>query len=156
MSNVVELMDAIKKIALFQNLVQSSFDGDVYNNWNSSEIKYASFNVGLESASYSNNLITYNLVLYYGDRLQQDKSNVNQIYTDGINSLQSVINYLNRASNIEIAGDILYTPFEQTFADYLAGVYTQIALTTESSLGDCYDSLTTQWVLGMDLPAILS
>lgn len=156
MSNVVELIDIIKKIALSQNLIQSAFDGDVYTNWNSSEIKYGSFNVGIQSISYSNNLITYTLVLYYGDRLLQDRTNANQIYADGVNALQSVINLINTASNVEIAGDIIYTPFEQTFTDYLAGVYTTIDLTTESSLGTCYDSLTINWVLGMNLPAILS
>lgn len=156
MSNVVELIDTIKKIALSQNLIQSAFDGDVYTNWNSSEIKYGSFNVGLQSVSYSKNLITYTLMLYYCDRLLQDRTNANQIFIDGSNALQSVINQINKDSNVEIAGDIIYTPFEQTFSDYLAGVYTTIDLTTESSLGTCYDSLTITWVLGMNLPAILS
>lgn len=156
MSNVVELMNIIKKIAMFQTLIQSAFDGDVYANWNSAEIKYASFNVGLQSVTYNNNLMTYSLILYYGDRLLQDKTNVNQIYTDGINALQSIVNFLNKASNVEISDEIIYTPFEQNFADYLAGVYTTINLTTGSSLGTCYDELFMSWVLGMDLPAILS
>ena len=156
MNNIVELINTIKKIAVFQTLIQSAYDGDVYANWNSAEIKYASFNVGLQSVTYENNLMTYTLVLYYGDRLLQDKSNANQIYTDGINSLQSIINFLNRASNVEIAGSVVYTPFEQNFADYLAGVYTTIELTTNSSLGTCYDELFMDWVLGMELPAILS
>lgn len=127
----VELMETIKRIALHQIVIQSAFDGDAYLNWNSSEIRYGSFNVGLRDITYNGNLTTYSLVLYYGDRLLQDGSNANQIYTDGINALQSIINLLNRASNVEIEDDIRYTPFIQTFADYLAGVYTTINLTTE-------------------------
>ena len=127
----VELMETIKRIALHQIVIQSAFDGDAYLNWNSSEIRYGSFNVSLRDITYNGNLTTYSLVLYYGDRLLQDESNANQIYTDGINALQSIINLLNRASNVEIEDDIRYTPFIQTFADYLAGVYTTINLTTE-------------------------
>ena len=127
----VELMETIKRIALHQIVIQSAFDGDAYLNWNSSEIRYGSFNVSLRDITYNGNLTTYSLVLYYGDRLLQDGSNTNQIYTDGINALQSIINLLNRASNVEIEDDIRYTPFIQTFADYLAGVYTTINLTTE-------------------------
>ncbi len=127
----VELMETIKRIALHQIVIQSAFDGDAYLNWNSSEIRYGSFNVSLRDITYNGNLTTYSLVLYYGDRLLQDGSNANQIYTDGINALQSIINLLNRASNVEIEDDIRYTPFIQTFADYLAGVYTTINLTTE-------------------------
>lgn len=127
----VELMETIKRIALHQIVIQSAFDGDAYLNWNSSEIRYGSFNVSLRDITYNGNLTTYSLVLYYGDRLLQDGSNANQIYTDGINALQSTINLLNRASNVEIEDDIRYTPFIQTFADYLAGVYTTINLTTE-------------------------
>lgn len=129
--SIVELIETIKRIALHQTVIQSAFDGDAYINWNSSEIKYGSFNVGLKNITYDGNLTTYSLVLYYGDRLLQDGSNANQIYTDGINSLQSIINLLNRASNVEIEDDIRYTPFIQNFADYLAGVYTTINLTTE-------------------------
>lgn len=155
--NVVEIIDTIKKIALYQNFIRSAFDGDVYDNWNNgTEVRYGSFNIGLQNITYSNNLVTYSLVMYYGDRLTQDKTNANQIYTDGVNALQSIINFLNKASNVEVSGDIIYTPFEQKFMDYLAGVYTTIELTTESQLGTCYDSLFTSWVLGMDLPAILS
>lgn len=129
--SIVELIETIKRIALHQTVIQSAFDGDAYINWNSSEIKYGSFNVGLKNITYDGNLTTYSLVLYYGDRLLQDGSNANQIYTDGINALQSIINLLNRASNVEIEDDIRYTPFIQNFADYLAGVYTTINLTTE-------------------------
>ena len=104
----VELMETIKRIALHQIVIQSAFDGDAYLNWNSSEIRYGSFNVSLRDITYNGNLTTYSLVLYYGDRLLQDGSNANQIYTDGINALQSIINLLNRASNVEIEDDIRY------------------------------------------------
>lgn len=134
--NVNQITDKIKEIAMSLETVNSVFDGNAYDNWNSAEIKYGSFNVGLQNVSNEGNLCTYTFVLYYGDRLLQDKSNVNSIYTDGVNSIQSVINVLNYM-NFDISEQIVYTPFQQQFMDYLAGVYTTVNIVTSSSLGFC-------------------
>ena len=135
--NVNEITDKIKEIAISLETVNSVFDGDVYDNWNSSKIKYGSFNVGLQNVSNDGNFCTYTFIFYYGDRLTQDKSNVNSIYTDGINTIQSVINILNTLDMVDIQEPITFTPFEQNFMDYLAGVYTQVNITTDSTLGYC-------------------
>lgn len=134
--NVNEITDKIKEIAISLETVNSVFDGDVYDNWNSSEIKYGSFNVGLQNVSNDGNLCTYTFVFYYGDRLTQDKSNSNSIYSDGVNTIQSVINVLNYMQ-FDISEQINYTPFEQKFMDYLAGVYATVNIVTSSSLGFC-------------------
>lgn len=135
--NVNELMNKIKEVALSQTIIKSVYDGDVYDNWNSAEVKYGSLNIGLQSTSYNGNTVTYTMILYYGDRLLQDKSNVNAIYSDGINAIQSVINILNQIEHVDIPEQIEYTPFEQKFMDYLAGMYATVEITTESSLGLC-------------------
>lgn len=134
--NVNQITDKIKEIAISLETVNSVFEGDVYDNWNSAEIKYGSFNVGLQNVSNDGNLCTYTFVFYYGDRLTQDKSNVNSIYTDGVNTIQSVINVLNYMQ-FDISEQINYTPFEQQFMDYLAGVYATVDIVTSSSLGFC-------------------
>ena len=135
--NVNQITDKIKEIAASLETVNSVFEGDVYENWNSAEIKYGSFNVGLQNVSNDGNLCTYTFVFYYGDRLTQDKSNVNSIYTDGINTIQSVINVLNTLDMVDIQEPITFTPFEQNFMDYLAGVYATVEITTESPIGLC-------------------
>lgn len=134
--NVNQITDKIKEIAISLETVNSVFEGDVYDNWNSSEIKYGSFNVGLQNVSNDGNLCTYTFVFYYGDRLTQDKSNANSIYSDGVNTIQSVINVLNYMQ-FDISEQINYTPFEQKFMDYLAGVYATVNIVTSSSLGFC-------------------
>ena len=134
--NVNQITDKIKEIAISLETVNSVFDGDVYDNWNSSKIKYGSFNVGLQNVSNDGNLCTYTFVFYYGDRLTQDKSNSNSIYSDGVNTIQSVINVLNYMQ-FDISEQINYTPFEQKFMDYLAGVYATVNIVTSSSLGFC-------------------
>lgn len=135
--NVNELIHKIKEVALSQQTVNSVYDGDVYTSWNSAEVKYASVNIGIQDISNNGNFTTYNVVLYYGDRLLQDKSNVNSIYTDGTNTLQSIINILNTIDMVDIQEPVTYTLFEQKFMDYLAGVYCQIQITTDSMIGNC-------------------
>lgn len=134
--NVRELINKITEVANAQH-VSSVFDGDVYENWNSTEIKFGSVNIGLQDITYTANLCTYNIILYYGDRLMQDNRNVNNIYSDGVRTLQSIINELNNENNINIGELITYTPFQQKFMDYLAGVYCQIDIETDSELGLC-------------------
>lgn len=135
--NSIELINAIKQIAISQQTVYSVYDGDVYDNWNSAETKYGSVNISMQGIVNNGNYTTYTLLLYYGDRLQQDKRNVNSIYTDGVNTLQSIINLLNTHDFIDIDSTVNYTLFEQKFMDYLAGAYCQIRVTTDSMLGYC-------------------
>lgn len=135
--NVNEIVNIIKDIAKVQKGVHSVFDGDVYENWNSAEAKYGSVNIGLQNMTYNANFITYTFVLYYGDRLLQDKKNVNSVYSDGLRVLQSIINKLNTEDGVDIPEEIVYTPFEQKFMDYLAGVYASVDITCESELGMC-------------------
>ena len=92
--NYIELLKEINKAAKRIKLVNSVFDGDVYTNWNTETVSYGSVNIGLEDMTKNENTITYNLILYYGDRLLQDKSNMNSIWVDGFNVLQSIINGL--------------------------------------------------------------
>ena len=135
--NVIELINKIKEVALSQGTVNSVYDGDVYTNWNSAEVKYGSINIGLQEISNDGNFTTYSVVLYYGDRLIQDKKNVNSIWTDGTNTLQSIINILNTIDMVDIESPITYTLFEQQFMDYLAGVYATVNITTDSAIGGC-------------------
>lgn len=135
--NVNELIHKICEIALSQDTIKSVYNGDVYTNWNSAEVNYGSLNIGLQNITYNEQLCTYSFIFYYGDRLLQDKNNINSIFTDGINSIQAVVNLLNQEDKIDIEEQVLYTPFEQQFMDYLAGVYAQIDITVPSPIGLC-------------------
>lgn len=135
--NTIEIINKIKEVALTQEVVKSVYDGDVYTNWNSGEVKYGSVNIGLREITNNGNFTTYTLILYYADRLLQDESNANEVISDGTNALQSIINILNQIDFVNIADNITYTPFVQKFADYLAGVYAQVEITTDSALGYC-------------------
>lgn len=135
--NLIELIQKIKMIALNLKLVNSAYDGDVYTNWNSKQVNYGSVNIGIRTIETEGNLCTYTVMLYYGDRLMQDDRNTNEIFIDGVNVLQSIVNGLNNIDELDVSGSILYTPFQQEFADYLAGVYCELNITTNSVLGYC-------------------
>ena len=133
--NYIELLNRIKAVA--GTLAESVYDGDVYENWNSAEVKYSSINIALENVTADGFNTTYHFVLYFGDRLLQDKSNANFLITDGVQALQILINTLNNEEEINIDGEIEYYPIVQEFADYLAGVYCDVDITVSSSLGLC-------------------
>lgn len=135
--NIVQIIQTIKEVSLQHKLVNSAYDGDVYENWNSAETNYPSVNVGIENVTNGGYGSNISVILYYGDRLLQDKSNSNEVITDGVNTLQSIINNLNEVGNTNIEGDIIYTPFVQKFSDYLAGVYARVTIETDDLLGIC-------------------
>ena len=135
--NALEIINRIKEVALSQATVNSVYDGDVYENWNSAEAKYASVNIGIQDIVNEGSLTTFNVVLYYGDRLLQDKKNLNSIYSDGVNTLQSIVNILDTVDMVDVQEPVTYTLFQQQFSDYLAGVYCFVAITTDSAIGYC-------------------
>lgn len=134
--NISNLLNKIKGIADCVKTVRSSYDGDVYTIWNTSEVKYASFVVAVRSVVSGDNVKTYNLVLYYGDRLMSSGRNKNSIWDDATNTIQSVVNKLSDLVDCEV-GEYTIECFEQKFEDYLAGAYANLAVEVENELGEC-------------------
>lgn len=124
--NMVELIKHIKEVAASLAMVQSVYSEDVYINWNSAEARFASVNVAVETVTRNSNNAEYGVVLYYADRLLQDKSNSEAVYTDAVNVLQSILNNLDE--DLEVVYPVQYTPFSQKFADYLAGAYCRVTI----------------------------
>ena len=135
--NIIELTNIIKDYAISLRACNSVTEGDVHFNLNSNEIQYGNVNIYVESVTNEEYQSVYTVILYYTDRLLQDKSNSSRIYTDGFYTLQSIINYLNKQDYIDIDEEVNYTPFEEQFADYLAGLYTQVDIRTINNIGIC-------------------
>lgn len=135
--NIIELTNIIKDYAISLRACNSVTEGDVHVNLNSNEIQYGNVNIYVESVTNEEYQSVYTVILYYTDRLLQDKSNSSRIYTDGFYTLQSIINYLNKQDYIDIDEEVNYTPFEEQFADYLAGLYTQVDIRTINNIGIC-------------------
>lgn len=133
--NQVEIVKLIEKIAENTD-VKSVTNGDVYNLWNNNEVKYASLCIAFETVVCQDDYNTYNAILYYGDRLQQDDSNFNFIQIDGIRTINFIVNNLKNVDGIDVVSPITMTPFQQNFADYLGGVYARFSIETTNEV-DC-------------------
>lgn len=136
--NAIILDDFLKEIVEAMPLVASYTGNDVYDEWNNKEIKYASVAFNVDSVSIDDNVVIYNGILYYGDRLNEDNSNAKSIQSDAATTLTNIIEYVNGSVdyiNIDFPVDIKL--FEQTFADKLAGGYANVEITVENDLLEC-------------------
>lgn len=132
--NQVEIIKIIKDTVK----VPTFTSGDVYRIWNTNEIKYSAVNVALENAEVDNDMVNYSFIIYYGDRLLPDESNFEFIQVDAFRVLTSLINELSKVDDIDIPESYIITPFQQQFADYLAGAYVRLTITSGHSLEYCY------------------
>ena len=136
--NMVELIQHLKEIAASLPMVQSVCSEDVYLNWNSKEVQFASVNVAIEAVTRNEKNVEYTLVLYYADRLLQDKSNSEAIYTDSVNVLQTILNSLDE--DLEVIYPVQYVLFSQKFVDYLAGAYCRVNIAAPFDICSYKDS----------------
>ena len=139
--NITNFLETIQEIASQVKTVRSSLIGDATKLWNTGEIEYASFVVGIRNVEKEENVRSYNIVLYYGDRLLTDMSNRISIYDDATNTLQTVINKLDSLDGIDVNEDYTIELYEENFgdkmADVLAGGYVLLQVSVEDELGNC-------------------
>ena len=95
--NTRELVQYIKTIADNIPIVMSFNDTDPYTYWNSQEVKYGSVIFAVKGYNQLSGVTRYNCVIYYGDRVLKDESNVNNIYTDAQTTINTII------TNVELA-----------------------------------------------------
>lgn len=136
--NKVELNKYIESICTQIPLVNSFYTQDVYEIWNTKEVKYGSVSFYVQSSSVGENSTTWTGLIYYADRLLENKGNLDQIHTDAVNVITSVMNTIysdedivsiNFPTNVEL--------FEQSFVDWLAGGYATIQIETDNSINGC-------------------
>lgn len=124
--NIVQLNNLIEGISMKVKFVNSFSTDDVYKFWNTAEVKYGSVVFGIKNAETGSGLITYSCILYYGDRLLENRTNLESIYSDATTSLNQIIGTLENIDDITINGNYRITYFTQKFADELAGGYVEL------------------------------
>lgn len=136
---LVNLYEYIKQYALTIPIVKSYYNTSVYECWNNQEVKYGSVVFAVKSVREQNSIAKFDCVLYYGDRLNENKSNRDSIQSDAIGVINNIVNRLNCSNNIEyVTYPVQSTIFEQKFADELAGAYANLTIDLQST-GDCCD-----------------
>ena len=141
--NIVQLNQYIEKIARCIQIVHSYSSQSPYEYWNAKgDVQYGSVCFCIKKSRMRSNTITYDAVLYYGDRVVDTPSNKEQIWSDANNVIQNIVGTINMQGDGEVTVSYPYdiTNFEQKFADNLAGAYATLSIDTRGT-GECGDLL---------------
>lgn len=131
---VNELLDIAKK----QPNINYVGEGDIYNLNNKPNIDYGVFFITQTNHTQSENMINYNLTLFYVDRMVKDGSNRLNIQSNGITTIGNIVNIFSlRNPDVEIVYDIEYTTFLHRFTDECSGVFANVTITTDNNIGIC-------------------
>lgn len=135
-----EIINKLKNIAISKPNINYVGDGDVYTLNSLPNIDYSVFFITQNDHSIYQDTITYNLNLFYIDRISDSEDNVLNIQSDGMLQLMNVINTLVFTEDVDVEGDITFVPFIQRFADNCSGVYCTVRFVVDNNLGSCsYD-----------------
>lgn len=90
--------------------------------------------------SISENIATYRFQFAYIDRLTEDKSNEVDIQSDGIMTISNMVNaLLSECDDVAMSGEMSFSVFNERFKDECGGVLADVAFTTASPMGCCYE-----------------
>lgn len=133
-----EVVDSFLNIAKNVPNINYVGQGDIYSLNTLPNVEYGVFFITQTNHQMSENTITYNLTLFYVDRLKADGSNKLQIQSQGISTLGNIINLFSLHNDeVDIEYDIQYTTFLQRFADECSGVFCNVNITTDNNVGLC-------------------
>ena len=132
-----EIINKLKDIAINKPNINFVGDGDVYTLNSLPNIDYSVFFITQNDHSIYQDTITYSLNLFYIDRISDSEDNVLNIQSDGMLQLTNVINTLVFSEDVDVDGEITFTPFIQRFADNCCGVYCTVRFIVDNNLGVC-------------------
>ena len=123
-----ELVRHIEEVAAQQpniNLIVEN-DIDKFNTLADAEYGVFAYVMGQHSANTSSDFVSYNFTLYYIDRLTADGSNLLDVQSVGVRTLDNVIRTLVDKHPEIKARDYSFQPYTDSYADQCAGVYATV------------------------------
>ena len=137
--NLAQFIQYVKETSLRSPFINQAIDGDVYQ-INSIENQYGIFCITPMSVTTTDNVMTINSTMFYVDRLVEGETNMNQIQSDGITCLKTIIEEITNDEDVDISldGDVIYTIFRYKFTDECAGVFAEVSLNVSND--DCEES----------------
>ena len=140
--NLAQFIQYVKETSLRSPFINQAIDGDVYQ-INSIENQYGIFCITPMSVTTTDNVMTINSTMFYVDRLVEGETNMNQIQSDGITCLKTIIEEITNDEDVDISldGDVIYTIFRYKFTDECAGVFAEVSLNVSND--DCEESYLT-------------
>ena len=150
MVNINILNKLIQQISEQIPLVNSYYTESPYTSWNVKEVKYGSVLFSVNKVITRDATTRYETTVYYGDRLTENGSNRDSIWSDAATVIQTIVGALNQTDSelLTVSYPISITLFEQDFADSLAGGYATMTIETQG-MGECFeDELTVPEIVG--------
>ena len=132
-----EIINKLKDIAISKPNINFVGDGDVYTLNSLPNIDYSVFFITQNDHSIYQDTITYNLNIFYIDRISDSEDNTLNIQSDGMLQLTNIINSLVFSEDVDVDGEINFVPFIQRFADNCSGVYCTVRFVVDNNLGVC-------------------
>ena len=143
MQNLYSLVNAIRKIGEAQPNVNTVVLSNIFELNSNPSIDYSVFAIVQDVHRQDDDYYYYSFFLYYIDRLLNDKSNVIQIQSHGINLISTVIDKLEQLGLI-VNHDVVqttYQTFTQRFSDECAGVFARVEIMVPVDCQIPYDVL---------------
>lgn len=131
------IVEKLKNIAITKPNINYVGEGDIYDLNSLPNIDYGVFYITQSNHSQSQDTTTYNLTLYYIDRIFQDKSNTLNVQSTGIQVLTTIVNTFEYSTDVIVNYDMDYTTFTHKFSDLCAGVYCNLSISVDNELGIC-------------------
>jgi len=148
--NLNYIVDTICAIASGERNVNTIIQGDVYTLDAQPDTKYCVFCISQNDHTESSDFIYFNFTLFYINRLTNDESS-NELLSQstGMQVLRNIIRKTCTYLDIDVTNDLVYTNFEQQFADMCAGTYVTVEFQVPLDLcfedyGDSDDILDRQ------------
>lgn len=138
--NINTINKVIQGISEQLPLVNSFYTQSPYDSWNIKEVQYGSVSFVVTNVNTNNNTTTYDAVLYYADRLTEDRSNRDSVHSDAATVIQTIVGALNQTDSdyFDVSYPVNITLFEQDFADAVAGGYANLSIEVEG-MGECFE-----------------
>lgn len=137
--NLAQFIQYVKETSLRSPFINQAIDGDVYQ-INSIENQYGIFCITPMSVTTTDNIMTISSTMFYVDRLVEGETNMNQIQSDGVTCLKTIIEEITNDEDVDISldSDVIYTIFRYKFTDECAGVFAEVSLNVSND--DCEES----------------
>lgn len=135
---LIDIVNEFLDIAKKQPNINYVGEGDIYDLNKLPNIDYGVFYITQTNHTQSEQMINYNLTLFYVDRIVKDGSNKLAIQSNGIITIGNIINLFSlKNPDVEIDYDIEYTTFLHRFSDECSGVFATVRIITDNNVGIC-------------------
>lgn len=133
-----EVIDNIIYVAKSQPNIKTVKEGNVYDLDSMPDVEYKVVYLTQSQHRFDNQQNTYNFTLFYIDRLTDDSGNKIDIHSDGIVTINNILNGLQDCYDMEVETPVSVTTFNQRFVDDCAGVFASVSIVVDNDLGYCY------------------